>query len=164
MMIVVVLDQVSKLSILDHLELGESLTIIPDFLDLTLVMNPGAAFGMFSKLEPTVRRLVLGAVTFLAIGLVLVLLKKEAKDDKISQFALFLVLGGALGNIIDRFRFDAVVDFLDVYYGNYHWPAFNVADSAICVGVFLVILRLSFFVEHSASLVKEKTETTESAE
>lgn len=147
MCVVVALDQLTKISILDHLELGESINVIPNFFDLTLVMNPGAAFGMFSKMEPGIRRVVLGMVTLLAIGLVLVLLKKEAKNDRISQFALFLVLGGAVGNIIDRFRFDAVVDFLDVYYGTYHWPAFNVADSAICVGVFVVIIRQTFFPE-----------------
>ncbi|HMO18306.1 MAG TPA: signal peptidase II [Oligoflexia bacterium] len=149
-LVVIVLDQYTKIAILDRFAYGEVLEVVPGLFNLTLVMNPGAAFGLFSGLPDFWRRIVLGVVTFFAVVLVLVLLKKEAKDDHYAQLGLYLVLGGAIGNLIDRFRFDAVVDFLDFYYGNYHWPAFNVADSAISVGVTLLMFRFVFFPVHKS--------------
>lgn len=144
-LVVIVLDQLSKIWILNNFTYGEVWEIIPDFFNLTLVMNPGAAFGLFAGLPTMTRRIVLGVVTVIAVILVITLLKKEAKDDSYAQFGLYLILGGAFGNLIDRFRFDAVVDFLDVYIGTYHWPAFNVADSAISIGVTLLLIRFLFF-------------------
>jgi signal peptidase II len=144
-LLVVISDQLSKMWILDNFDYGEVLEIIPGFFNLTLVMNPGAAFGIFANLPTMTRRIVLGAVTVVAVILVVTLLRKEAKDDAYAQFSLYLILGGAFGNLIDRFRFDAVVDFLDVYVGDFHWPAFNVADSAISVGVTLLLIRFLFF-------------------
>ena len=126
------------------LEIGESKVVIPDLFNLTLVMNPGAAFGMFANLPSDIRRIMLAIVTIVAMGLILLLLKREAKDDLISKIGLYMVMGGAFGNLIDRFKYDAVVDFLDFYVGKYHWPAFNIADSAICVAVFILIMR--FFI------------------
>jgi signal peptidase II len=144
-LVVVILDQLSKIWILNNFSYGEVWEIIPDFFNLTLVMNPGAAFGLFAGLPTMTRRIVLGVVTIVAVILVVTLLRKEAKDDSYAQFGLYLILGGAFGNLIDRFRFDAVVDFLDVYVGAYHWPAFNVADSAISIGVTLLLIRFLFF-------------------
>ncbi len=143
--LVLVLDQLTKELVYTTLEMGESREIIPNFFNLTLVMNPGAAFGLFANLPTEIRRIVLGSVTIGAMILVFFLLRNEAKEDKISQICLYLILGGAFGNVIDRFRYDAVVDFLDVYYQTYHWPAFNVADSAISVGVCMLLIRLGFF-------------------
>lgn len=143
--LVLVLDQITKEVIYGTFELGESIVIIPGFFNLTLVMNPGAAFGLFANLPADIRRIVLGLVTIGAMLLVFILLRNEAKDDRISQICLFVILGGALGNVVDRFRYDAVVDFLDVYYQSYHWPAFNVADSAISLGVCMLLVRLGFF-------------------
>ena len=99
---------------------------------------------MFSGLPDVWRRTVLIVVSLLALLVVFRFILKDAKGDLVSQLALSAILGGALGNIIDRFRFDAVVDFLDVYYGTYHWPAFNIADSAISVGVVVLVIRLLF--------------------
>jgi signal peptidase II len=144
-------DQISKMYMVSILEIGQSQEVIPDLFNLTLVMNPGAAFGMFANLPSNIRRLMLGLVTVLAMGLIILLLKREAKDDIISQIGLYMVMGGAFGNLIDRFKYDAVVDFLDFYFGKYHWPAFNVADSAICVAVFILVVR--FFI------LPKKTET-----
>jgi signal peptidase II len=144
-LVVVLLDQISKIWILENYSMGEIQEIIPGFFNLTLVMNPGAAFGIFAGLPTMTRRIVLGCVTLVAVVLVIMLLRKEAKDDMYAQFALYMILGGAFGNLIDRFRFDAVVDFLDFYVGTYHWPAFNVADSAISFGVGLLLLRFIFF-------------------
>lgn len=144
-LLVLVIDQLSKEVIYKTFEMGESREVIGGFFNLTLVMNPGAAFGLFANLPGDIRRIVLGAVTMGAMILVFVLLRNEAKEDKISQACLFFILGGAFGNVIDRFRYDAVVDFLDVYYQSYHWPAFNVADSAISLGVCMLLIRLGFF-------------------
>lgn len=139
---ILVLDQVSKELIVRMLSFGQVIEIIPNFFNLTLVYNPGAAFGVFAGLPNPQRNIVLGLVLLLALFVVWHFITKEAKDDKISLYALFSILGGAVGNIIDRFRYDSVVDFLDFYIGNYHWPAFNVADSAISVGVVVLMLRM----------------------
>ncbi len=122
---------------------GQPVPVFSNF-NFTLVYNPGAAFGMFSGLPDVWRRTVLIVVSLLALLVVFRFILKDAKGDLVSQLALSAILGGALGNIIDRFRFDAVVDFLDVYYGTYHWPAFNIADSAISVGVVVLVIRLLF--------------------
>jgi len=144
-LLVLAIDQLTKEVIYKTFEMGESREVISGFFNLTLVMNPGAAFGLFANLPTEIRRVVLGVVTIGAMILVFVLLRNEAKEDRISQVCLFLILGGALGNVVDRFRYDAVVDFLDVYVQSYHWPAFNVADSAISLGVCMLLIRLGFF-------------------
>lgn len=140
----VALDQLTKELILSRIRLGEVVSVIPNFFNLTLVYNPGAAFGMFSGLEDTTRRLMLVIVSVLALLVVVRFMFKEARDDVVSQYALVAVLSGALGNLIDRVRFDAVVDFLDFYWKTYHWPAFNVADSAISIGVTVLMIRMIF--------------------
>ena len=138
--LVLFLDQATKLLACIYLKDGEPVPVCTCF-NLTLVFNPGAAFGMFSRLPDFWRRAALIAVSFVALFVVLWFMFKELKEDKLGQTALAAILAGALGNIVDRFRFDAVVDFLDFYWKNYHWPAFNVADSAISVGVALLMLR-----------------------
>lgn len=138
------LDQVTKYLALQYLNEDISLSIIPGFFDLVLVFNKGAAFGMFSNWPDVFRWTALGVVSFIALIIVFRLLLCETKGDSISQAALSAVLAGACGNVIDRARFDAVVDFLDFYYGIYHWPAFNIADSAISVGVVILMLRMVF--------------------
>jgi signal peptidase II len=142
--IIILLDQLTKIWVLNNFTYGEVQEIIPGLFNLTLVMNPGAAFGIFASLPDTIRRIVLGAVTFIAVILVITLLRKDAKDDIYAETSLYMILGGAFGNLIDRFRFDAVVDFLDFYIKDYHWPAFNVADSAISIGVTLLLFRFIF--------------------
>ena len=140
---VLVSDQLTKIAARFYLLEGESYSVFPNF-NFTLVYNPGAAFGMFGTLPTMYRRIALMFVSLLALIVVLRFLLKDAKGDRISELSLSAILAGAFGNIIDRFRFDAVVDFLDVFVGTHHWPAFNIADSAICVGVTLLILRLLF--------------------
>ncbi len=138
--VVAVLDQVSKNIALSAMEPGEQHPVIPGFFNIVLVFNRGAAFGMFSGLDDGIRHYALGAATLLALCAVFYFLYKEFKKSAISRFALALILGGAVGNIIDRVGRGEVVDFLDFYFSEYHWPAFNVADSAICVGVGLLLL------------------------
>jgi len=139
---VLVADIASKHWAKFNLDPRNPIKVIPDLFDLTLVCNKGAAFGMFSSLSDTTRWVSLAVVSVLALGVVLRFMLKEAKGDYYSQLALAGILAGALGNIIDRFRYDCVIDFLDVYVGDYHWPAFNVADSAISVGVAILIFRM----------------------
>lgn len=138
--ITIVIDQISKQLILNAFQPGEVMPVIPGVFSLTLTFNFGAAFGLWSNLPPGWRELALGASITLALLVLVYFLKHSAQRSILSQTSLAMVLGGALGNVIDRFRHGYVVDFLDAYWGNHHWPAFNVADSAIVVGVAIVVL------------------------
>jgi signal peptidase II len=133
-------DQVSKLVVLQAFQPGEVRPVLDGFFNLTLTFNRGAAFGLWSWLTPGIREAVLGLTVLLAMAVVVYFLSRPYYQRPLSQSALALIMGGAIGNIMDRFRLGAVVDFLDVYYGTYHWPAFNIADSAICLGVGILIL------------------------
>lgn len=138
--IVVVLDQVSKFYVVASLQLHESIEVIPGYFSIILTHNRGAAFGILSGLPEGYRQAALATTTIFALGAVFYLLIHDYYDDLIAQGALAMIVGGAIGNIIDRVRIGKVVDFIDVYYGPHHWPAFNVADSAICVGVCALLL------------------------
>jgi len=148
---VIVLDVWTKALVLARIDLHESIPIIPDFFQLVHVRNTGAAFGIganaSSKLIPML--LTLGAIA--VFGVVVVYALRSAVTDRLLQTGLHLILGGAIGNLFDRFRFGFVVDFLDVYIGRYHWPAFNVADSAICIGIALLFLDMKKKPEESAA-------------
>lgn len=133
-------DQLSKALVINYVKPGETIPIIPNFLNLTLTFNRGAAFGLLADAPDGTRQLMIGALTALALLVVGWLLIKDYRDHLSAQFALALVIGGAVGNVIDRVRLGHVIDFIDAYYGYRHWPAFNLADSAICVGVALLFL------------------------
>jgi signal peptidase II len=139
---VVVLDQATKAFMLSWLQEGESVPVIAGLFHLTLHFNFGAAFGIFSELGEGTRQLVLAVAKAIALGAVLYFLVQEEFRSRRAQIALFLVMGGALGNIIDRVRLGKVVDFFDFYLVDraYTWPTFNVADSAICIGVAMLLL------------------------
>jgi len=141
-LVVLVLDQLTKVWALQALIPGRPVPVIDGFFSLTLVTNPGLAFGMLSTTPPgwrwVVALLSIGALTVLAV----VGLRMLPGGGRLTPLALGLIFGGAVGNLIDRGRFGAVVDFLDFYWRSYHWPAFNAADSAITVGVALLALRL----------------------
>ena len=139
---VLLVDQVVKFLALAHLTPGLPLHVVDGFFALTLILNPGLAFGLLSALPPGWRWLV-ALLSLTALG---VLLKLSARllpaGGRPTAVALGLIFGGAVGNLVDRYRFGAVVDFIDLYWNSYHWPAFNVADSAITLGVALLALRL----------------------
>lgn len=143
-LIILLVDFFSKRYVATNFILGEEHNIIPGLFSLTYVLNKGAAFGIFSGMEEPYRSIFLHGFTIVALLGILFFLKNEVKGDKISYFALSMVLSGAVGNIIDRLAYGAVVDFLDFHIKDYHWPAFNVADSAICVGVFVLLIRMTF--------------------
>jgi len=139
--VVVVLDQLTKAVALDHLPPGVPVDLAP-WLSLTLVMNPGLAFGVLAGV-PTGWRWVVAALSLAAlVVLARVALRVLPAHGWPGAVAVGMIFGGAVGNLIDRLRWGAVVDFVDVHWQSYHWPAFNVADSAITVGVALLALRL----------------------
>ena len=139
---VLALDQVAKVWVSAVMRLHETRPVITGFLSLTLVHNTGAAFGILAGERSPLRTWFFLLVSFLAIGVVLWLLRQLRPEQKTEAAALSLILGGALGNVIDRVRFGKVIDFIDVYFRTYHWPAFNVADAAISVGVLVLFWRL----------------------
>lgn len=132
---VLILDQATKWSVEKNLALYTVKPLLP-FFNLTHVLNTGASFGMFQDSN----RAFIGVT--LAILVLLVLYRRRlAAEGPLTVYGLALICGGAAGNLIDRLRVSAVIDFLDFYWGNHHWPAFNVADSAICAGVGLMFLQ-----------------------
>jgi signal peptidase II len=140
--IVLILDQAVKWLALHHLPPGVPVTVIDGFFSLTLVMNPGLAFGMLGTVPPGWRWAV-ALLSLLAVGVLATLATRLLPEGgKVAAVAIGMIFGGAAGNLIDRARFGAVVDFLDFYWHGWHWPAFNVADSAISVGVALLALRM----------------------
>ncbi len=142
-LIVILLDQYTKALILEKFTLGSSLSIISDFFDLTYIQNRGAAFGFLADAHPSFRTPFFIIVPMVAlISIAWVFRKLPDRDLKMSS-ALSLVIAGAIGNLMDRLSLGFVVDFLDFHWhGGYHFPAFNVADSAICIGVSLLMLDM----------------------
>jgi signal peptidase II len=141
--LVVALDRATKLWIVSHLQLGQAIVIIPRVFRLTHVLNTGAAFSMFEgSTSPNLVRNVLIGFSVIAVVVVLVLIWKMGRVLSLTSVALALILGGAVGNLYDRIRFAYVVDFLEVHIVHYHWPDFNVADSAIVVGACLLLLEM----------------------
>jgi signal peptidase II len=139
---IVTLDQITKAIALERLPLGVPVTVIDGWLALTLVLNPGLAFGLLGSVPPG-WRWVVAALSLVALAvLARVALRVLPAGGWTGRLAIGLIFGGAVGNLVDRARFGAVVDFVDVYWRGWHWPAFNVADSAITVGVALLALRL----------------------
>ena len=140
--LVVLLDQATKLLVLAKMPLYHSIPVIEGFFNLTHIRNPGGAFGFMAAGSQGVRNLLFIGVSIVAMGLIVYFYRSTPKTYPYLASALSLIFGGAVGNLIDRLRFGEVVDFLDVYVGAYHWPAFNVADSAITVGITIFIAHL----------------------
>ncbi|MFZ4439265.1 MAG: signal peptidase II [Syntrophales bacterium] len=150
---VVLLDQATKAWIISTMRIHESFAVIGGFFNIVHVRNPGAAFGFLASAPPLFRYLFFIAVTVAAIVLILHYLHASRIEEPSLISALALILAGAVGNLIDRIRFGEVVDFLDIFIGNHHWPAFNVADSAITVGsviLMAVLIQKRKEVKHSA--------------
>ena len=137
-------DRASKLWIESHLTLYDSFAIVPGIFNIVHTQNPGAAFGLFAGASPAVRFLVLIVASLAMMGVLGQMLwqatERVSSASATLRLALTLVLGGAIGNLYDRLRFDRVTDFLQVFLGTYEWPSFNVADSAICVGATLLAI------------------------
>jgi signal peptidase II len=140
---VVLLDRLSKLWVITHLKPGNAIVVIPKVFRITHVLNTGAAFSMFeSSSSPNLVLHLLVGFSIAAVVVVMVLIWKMGRAVSLTSVALALILGGAIGNLYDRIRYQHVVDFLEVHIVHYHWPDFNVADSAIVVGACLLLLEM----------------------
>ena len=144
--LVVACDQLTKIWITTNFAMFQTQEVIPGLFNLTYLTNRGAAFGFLNGDHGSWRHAFFVGVAVLAMIMMVFLLRQMAKEGKRFVVAIALIFGGAVGNLIDRLRLGAVVDFLDVYWAEHHWPAFNVADSAITVGVgiFLIAHFLQF--------------------
>lgn len=142
--LIVVSDQITKALILKSMPLYHSVSVIPGFFNITHIHNPGGAFGFLASQSSTLRTIVFLLISSLAVGLVLWFYKQTPKTHPWLASAFAMIFGGAIGNLIDRIRFGKVVDFLDFYLGNLHWPAFNIADSAISIGITVFVIHLLF--------------------
>lgn len=147
---VIILDQASKFIISVSIGSYDSVTVIEGFFDLVHVRNRGMAFGMMNRPDTGMALYFLIAVTVIAVILILIWSFRLKHDERRLLFGLSLILGGAIGNLIDRIRLREVIDFLDVYIGSYHWPAFNVADSAITVGTCWIAVCIVFFSSYKS--------------
>ena len=147
---VIGLDRITKSLVETRLAPLGSIPVLPGFFDLTYVRNPGGVFGLFKNLDSGIRGILFTVIPAAAILLIAIYAMRTPAHRGLTQSALALILGGAVGNLVDRFKYGHVIDFLDFYWRDYHWPAFNVADSAICVGVGLLIVETLFGKEEPA--------------
>ena len=135
----ILLDQATKLQIMQTMRLHESIPVIPNFFSITYIRNPGAAFGILASSSNGFRLLFFGFASLFALVLLGTICFRLRHDDWVGQLSIAGIFGGAIGNLLDRVRFGEVIDFLDFYIDAYHWPAFNVADAAISVGICFLI-------------------------
>ena len=142
--IIIILDLISKTIILSKMPLYHSIPVIPGVFSITHIQNAGGAFGLLANQGSSLRYLFFIVVSSLAICLIFFFYKNTPKTHPLLATGFAMIFGGAIGNLIDRLRFGKVVDFLDFYLGNYHWPAFNIADSAITIGIVIFIYHIVF--------------------
>jgi len=132
-------DQITKHLVAATLEPGQAIPVLPGWFQIRLIVNRGGLFGVLRDLPDPWRALLFSGIPLLAsLGLVVFLLRTSPAQSLL-RGGLALILGGAIGNLTDRLRLGHVVDFVDVFFRDHHWPAFNLADSAICVGVGLIL-------------------------
>lgn len=139
---VLALDQWTKYLIVQKLRLYQSVQVIDGFFNIVQVRNTGGAFGIFGGGKGGIGSILFVVVSLIAIGAIVFLFVKTRENEKTLALSFSLILSGALGNLIDRLHHGEVVDFLDFHLSTYHWPAFNVADSAICIGIGLMALQV----------------------
>ena len=159
------LDQLTKMYIHVRLRVGDIIEVIPEFFNITYVRNPGAAFGFLSESHPLFRDIFFFLIPPVALAIVLSVLRSVENSDRVQITSLALIFGGAIGNYIDRVRAKLsgegtqyVIDFLDFYYKDYSWPAFNVADISIVCGIALLILVMIRDSKKALAASKKKKE------
>lgn len=141
---IIIVDQITKYILKINLALHDHIVVLDNFFNITHVLNPGGAFGFFAGKSPEIRKFIFLFLSSLVALFVLWFYKKCAETYIFLSYGLALIFGGAIGNLIDRFLYGKVVDFLDFYIGSAHWPAFNIADSAISVGMGILIGHILF--------------------
>lgn len=139
---VLVLDQVTKVLVDNTMTMHQSIEIIPHFASLTYLRNTGAAFGFLAGARSGLRIVFFAFISSVAIGCIVYLIRGLRPQQKTLLLSLSLILGGAVGNLIDRLRLGEVIDFIDLHWYDIHWPAFNVADSAISIGVVILFIHM----------------------
>lgn len=142
LLVILISDQATKALVVRYLPEHRSIPLLEGYLNLAHVRNQGAAFGILAEGGPGVQRYFFIPISVLASLVILVIILRAREDETLKVIALSLVLSGALGNLLDRWRWGAVVDFIDVHYRALHWPAFNVADASISIGVILLIAQI----------------------
>jgi signal peptidase II len=163
LLIALPLDQATKQWIIANLHYGDRIEIVPGFFNLTHVRNPGGAFSFFADGPPEQRMVFFVGTTLVAIVLLLVFFKQLDPAERLPATALGIVLGGALGNLTDRLLYGEVIDFLDFHlWGDFVWPTFNVGDSAIVIGVVLLIVEVFMADREERSFPNAETDSGES--
>ncbi len=152
---IILLDQATKLHIMQTMRLYESFPVIADLFNITYIRNPGAAFGLLASSSSLFRLVFFGIASVCALVLLGMIFVRLREDDLMGQLSVIAIFGGAIGNLLDRLRYGEVIDFFDFYVGAYHWPAFNVADTAISVGVFFLILHYALEKKSETSLANK---------
>ena len=147
--IILLLDQATKIFIDRTMGLHSSITVVENFFNITYIRNKGAAFGILA--ESSFRLPFFILVSIIAVVVIIGVFRKLRPEQTFTAVALSLIFAGALGNLIDRIRLGEVIDFLDAHWYGHHWPVFNVADSAICVGVFLLAIDMFLDERHKKS-------------
>lgn len=146
----VALDQATKLIVNANLPLYGSKTVIPHLFDIVHVHNEGVAFGLMNSLDHPQKGLLTSGLALAALASIAYYARHVRAEERLARIGLSLILGGAAGNLIDRLRQGFVVDFVDVYWGGWHFWAFNVADAAITVGATLVFIEILFMNRHAS--------------
>lgn len=141
---VLLIDQITKLIIQQTMLPSQSIEVIKGFFNITFVLNKGAAFGIFSTLSASIRKPFFAIISIIALALIIYLIATSDEKNKFQRASFGMILAGALGNFIDRIFLGEVRDFLDFYWNSYHWPAFNIADTAICIGTGILIVNIFF--------------------
>jgi signal peptidase II len=136
----IIIDQATKIAVDRSMQLYDSIPVVEHFFHITYVRNKGAAFSFLANASWRLPFFI--TVSIIAAVVILIAFRKLRDDQKLAHISLALIFSGAVGNLIDRLRLGEVIDFLDAHWYRHHWPAFNVADSLICVGVFLLALDM----------------------
>ena len=140
--ILIILDQYTKMLVDKHIPKHHFIMVIDNFFAITHIRNPGVAFGLGAEWPSEYKVYLFIGFSIVAIVAILIFFHQTPRENKMVRIALILIFSGAIGNLIDRILYQEVIDFLDFYYGSYHWPAFNVADSCITIGVLLMFVDL----------------------
>lgn len=154
----VVADQYTKGLVESSMTLGQGVNVIPGFFDIVYITNKGAAFGFLSRVDSVWIQRGFTAFTFVALGALVMIYRSFPPEVRVGRVAAVMIASGALGNLVDRIERGSVTDFLLVYIGKYQWPAFNLADSLISVGVALMAYSLIFLVPREDNPQEEKPE------
>ncbi len=140
--VLIILDQYTKMWVDAHIPKHRYIMVIDNFFAITHIRNPGVAFGLFADGPSEFKTYLFIGFSIIAIVAILVFFHQTPPENKMVRIGLILIFSGAIGNMIDRVLYHEVIDFLDFFYGSYHWPAFNIADSCITIGVLLMFMDL----------------------